>query len=944
MRCFCHGADLNLRHRFKRCRKGYGVQHPSVLFSWYHRFEDFIIVTILSIVPLPNDSWSRERFEIAMEFLTHIQKEFELELKSLSKTEFDCVSFDREFGDCGCDITYAFYVRKMQITIIRSYAAQALIGPLIGRPMGLHTQLIIALPPFSARPQGACSLPLRRSAADKMNDARLWNQTIAHNSTAQDAVFLSERRKKRMTKWPIPTTISMVQTTPADTISPHSRTNEDVSTDSSQDGEKDEGIRSTSQPLQLDGLLPPTAQPTPPTSASVVYNSLFADSNNSKAPRQDASPIEFNNYAVTLPVSSSKLWRFPDTTYRVAREDQIPVPSEVLSLWPETKTGLQNDLRCVVTQMDREQAKERNRVKRTDISRKTIFPQLWMSGKPNKTDLVTISPCIWILCGSNSCCKKVRRRMKDLELPELFTRQPIQIRERAPELFAAKAIVPLPQLRYDVERNAGISHHGGTILYHMEAPTDAHGDQPACGLLCCVTFIKNGKIVDQRISRIGGLLTDGTEHARRPIAITTSHGLLNSLWADNDDNGDSDSQDRTRCLELQGSIEDNELLWAIETDSCSESESESGSELFLNSDADAKNDPTSPSKGKASITQDAEELLGGKNHTTVPKWHCFEEVIGIRLCGELIQAQNDRSSLPLPADYALLRSDVLLTLKNLSSSTSNIEISTLMTNDMLQSGPLSLMLGSGEPINVILLPEITTMPFAEKELVVRKLQLPIPLAPGTSGIWLAKGSSFCGMIVAAFPGQPLALMATAEDIINDIGRSFPLQKNTVESNELGLGSSVTQAVAKEMRGTYSVYSRSGGMSDETSGSRETLPEDGKSLLEDRVHVDGCEVYASFVGRKNTKFSEKADHHHMGLCKSNGLHIKNGAFSVFPPTLQPLPNIERQHPGIILDRAEFHFTGHQCLQASSIEFLASSQTKTISIFILFSQSTLFAPQS
>ncbi|KAI5465129.1 hypothetical protein BGZ63DRAFT_379411 [Mariannaea sp. PMI_226] len=47
------------------------------------------------------------------------------------------------------------------------------------------------------------------------------------------------------------------------------------------------------------------------------------------------------------------------------------------------------------------------------------------------------------------------------------------------------------------------------------------------------------------------------------------------------------------------------------------------------------------------------------------------------------------------------------------------------------------------------------------------------LAPGTPGTWLVRGSSFCGMIIARYPRDPLALLLTAEQILTDLANSFP---------------------------------------------------------------------------------------------------------------------------------------------------------------------------
>lgn len=58
------------------------------------------------------------------------------------------------------------------------------------------------------------------------------------------------------------------------------------------------------------------------------------------------------------------------------------------------------------------------------------------------------------------------------------------------------------------------------------------------------------------------------------------------------------------------------------------------------------------------------------------------------------------------------------------------------------------------------------------------------IALGTSGMWVCRGSAFCGMIVAVYPGEPLALFMTAEDLLKDMGTSFPVSRQPSLSNLL----------------------------------------------------------------------------------------------------------------------------------------------------------------
>ncbi|KAK1700655.1 hypothetical protein BDP55DRAFT_643760 [Colletotrichum godetiae] len=667
--------------------------------------------------------------------------------------------------------------------------------------------------------------------------------------------------------------------TPKNTISPPSRTNEDLTAGCSQDLEADGPVGATPLPL-YETLLPPTAQSPPPTSAPIINHDLTTTSVSQN--QQSLSQMQTDEVATshTLPVSSPHLWQFPNTTVWVALEDHIPIPSKHLSVWTAIKGQLQLDLDTVVTAMVAEQAKATNRVKRTDTSRRTIFPELRMSGHQHKffSDLVTVSPCVWILCGSKSCRNKVRRLMRHRQLPELFMNQAVEIHERAPRFSAIQAIVPLPQLLSDIERHTGVVHGNGTILYHMESPREVFKAQSACGLLCCATFIKNGKIVDQRISRIGGLLSDSTKDPRRPIAITTSHGLLICLWAEKEDTDPSMSarEDTKHPMELCSDTGDYESLLANGSDDYSESESgtESGTESDTDSDfppgssGNGNDEPSSDIGGTGDSdwdyllnydehveqalpdpdgfigTQEARNFLGRKSPRSITRWSCLEDIMGVRLCGERIPALCNRPLPTLPADYALLKSDVLSTLKNVSSWISNIEITNSIPNDTLEDGHLSLLLSPEEAHDVILLPGVTAMPFAEEKLVVRKLQLSKPLAEGTSGTWLSRGSSFAGMVVATFLGQPLALMVTAEDIMNDMGCWFPIEENTDAPKQLVIDDSNAQAASGRVSEAYTVFAPLNRDSVETEKSVHTLLKEPQSISSRSLHDESQPITVS----------------------------------------------------------------------------------------------------
>ncbi|KAK2007153.1 hypothetical protein LZ32DRAFT_667735 [Colletotrichum eremochloae] len=93
------------------------------------------------------------------------------------------------------------------------------------------------------------------------------------------------------------------------------------------------------------------------------------------------------------------------------------------------------------------------------------------------------------------------------------------------------------------------------------------------------------------------------------------------------------------------------------------------------------------------------------------------------------------------------------------------------------AGPVWLLFSDGLMIEGSLLAEAHLMPFHGRTLPARKVQISASLASGTSGTWLIRGGSLCGMIIARYPGEPRALFITAEDILRDISSSFPLLRS-----------------------------------------------------------------------------------------------------------------------------------------------------------------------
>ncbi|OBR15088.1 hypothetical protein CH63R_00268 [Colletotrichum higginsianum IMI 349063] len=475
-------------------------------------------------------------------------------------------------------------------------------------------------------------------------------------------------------------------------------------------------------------------RPPLPTSSSTVSSKTSIE-NPSSAPftcqwigdtqaiAQDLTRLNISkkeNGSHRISTSSPNIWYFR-TNIWVAHAHEIPVPSDLLSKWPEIKERLIIDLQDVRIEMMAEQAREKRRCKK-EPKRRHIVPELRMSGRRNNlfSDSVTVSPCVWILCGSKSCRDKVQRIIKTLSLPINFVQQPVEVHDGAPEFNATRASIPLSQLQRDLGMDMGLKHRGGVILYHMEEAGGPSKHQSACGLLCCATFLNNGKILKQRISRVGGLLADHDMEC--PIAMTTSHGIFDCLWLD--------KQEIEASTRPGSPLADTLLLDNEDDFTCaSSSDSESGSEI------DTDDDTVNYGSGEDKAVRGSCEhrsLLGKKDASNVDKWIDLNEIVGIKFFEQQFPGREDDPGMSKPGDYALLRSNTLQHLRNILSMPKNIEIVTKRKNKELLEGPLTMVFGADDLSEVFLLPEPATMPSERGDLPVRKVQLSAPLGNKSS--------------------------------------------------------------------------------------------------------------------------------------------------------------------------------------------------------------------
>lgn len=135
---------------------------------------------------------------------------------------------------------------------------------------------------------------------------------------------------------------------------------------------------------------------------------------------------------------------------------------------------------------------------------------------------VILSPRIWFLYDDKRWEKKLRKFVKELEwLPREGFGTP-EIHRGCPRF--TNLDLPKGTLRLShLSSQQGYPIGGDVQLFiHVEETTSILG----CGLLFCATFMKNGDMESQRVSRIGGLV--GLDE--RVSAITTAHGFLENIF------------------------------------------------------------------------------------------------------------------------------------------------------------------------------------------------------------------------------------------------------------------------------------------------------------------------------------------------------------------------------------------------------------------------------
>ncbi|CAG9957150.1 unnamed protein product [Clonostachys rosea f. rosea IK726] len=430
---------------------------------------------------------------------------------------------------------------------------------------------------------------------------------------------------------------------------------------------------------------------------------------------------------------------------------EVRVPDILERKWSQAggiKERLDLDLEPTRIQLTRKASKRKCR-----RSEREFNAELRMSGVPDPLHphTITLLPHVWIFCGSEWALKVLEKALRSISWIEGFLNRPVEFCIGGIELCALETVIPLEQLQKHAVSRSSLSYRGGDVLFHIAELYPGLASLSACGWLCCATYLKDNTVRSQRLSRIGGILTTGIldEYQKHHLGtiLTVAHGLLDEEEDDLDE------------------------AYSSYSDALS-SDSESDSEDSYDSEESEMVEPLSGPAPRLGLLDPSE---------VVSRWIPFDEVCGINCFGKIVQNKQPlRDYEANRSDYALLRSLTLQNLLNTYTTPSTAQeagsfkaITTYSSNSEMKDDRVCIILGLGQVEEAWLLPGFQTIHLEGGQVTVRKLQLRLPLAQGTSGSWVVKDHTWYGMIVAAYAGEPLAVFITAEDILSDMKSSFP---------------------------------------------------------------------------------------------------------------------------------------------------------------------------
>ncbi|KAF4337789.1 mrna 3 end-processing yth1 [Fusarium beomiforme] len=316
----------------------------------------------------------------------------------------------------------------------------------------------------------------------------------------------------------------------------------------------------------------------------------------------------------------------------------------------------------------------------------------------------------------------------------------------------------------------GIAFPGGKTLYTHVQTEQSSGS--ACGMLCLSTVVKDDTILEQSLSRVGGLIT----YVSPRQAVTSGHVMLQHFLK---------SYTRSRLsADYEQALGMDDLV-DLQSDSVEETDTDDDDDIELVQNHQSWNEGRHLGQ------------LGNVNVAIITDWI---SVMPYDTINFIIQVAADPtqsscwkidSSRPIPADFAMISG-----IGDWKHDNYYINPSSQGKRHGKRYGkrygppPKQKRWVSGlnnedfsEPRDVLILVDqeseslVASVQPAKIPLIIgnatfwtRKIRLNAPLARGTSGSWVVDkiSGALCGSIVLVYEGEPYALMITAEALLSDI--------------------------------------------------------------------------------------------------------------------------------------------------------------------------------
>ncbi|KAJ4007664.1 hypothetical protein NW752_010332 [Fusarium irregulare] len=455
---------------------------------------------------------------------------------------------------------------------------------------------------------------------------------------------------------------------------------------------------------------------------------------------EDPTPLCAGTHEYTVP-SPEFMYQFRGSpALYVGFEDKVRPDRIQVDRWEkQVLPRLLTDIKEFEKKMRRSSKTRRSR------HRLSIAPELRMSGYViEATNKVKLLPRIWILYGHDTWRKSVQKFVKELEWLSLEGFGEVEVHPGGPKLSALESSSMILGLDFNEDHMYYLDQRT-TLYLHVE---QTEGDS-ACGLVCCATVMRDGAVMSQRLSRIGGIL-----HVNdKPFGVTTAHGML-EWFVD-------------ACLEGQDDDEpsDDEPLNSPIASDAEEDEAMSAPDQNESTVADG-------TKYTNRVRQWSQVSALGLTAFLQTSYHLSPDISPIIQRRSLEHVRGHRLSQDetVCPDFSLWGFQDSETLENAYTmgNGKKVFIDAPASCYDAPEGPVQLLLGNDSPVPGFLLPGTRSFFVHGSQFKTRKIRTTHPLGQGCSGASVVRDAQLQGVIIASYDHEPYAHIITTDDLLANI--------------------------------------------------------------------------------------------------------------------------------------------------------------------------------